>query len=65
MVTTHNKVLQALINAGIKVNGVSETKDGMIISLSDDGSVFRVFCVKKTKMPQKLAKEAELYNLEY
>jgi hypothetical protein len=65
MNTTHNKILQALINAGIKVKGVSETEDGIFITLSDAGSKYRVFCAKETPMPVKLVKEAELYNIEY
>jgi len=61
----HNKILQALINAGVKVKGVSETEDGIFISISDSGTKYRVFCAKETPMPLKLVKEAELYNLEY
>lgn len=62
---THNKILKALINAGVKVKGVSETADGVFIMISEGGERYRVFCAKETKLPQKLVKESEIFNHEY
>jgi len=41
MITTHNRILTALINAGIKIKGVQGSKDGVFISFQSDGKKFR------------------------
>lgn len=65
MITTHNRILAALINAGIKIKGVQGSKDGVFIAFSDDGKKYRLFVAEEKPMPAKLVKETEIFNTEY
>lgn len=56
-----NKLVSALINAGLDVKKVSENKDGVMLVFKDGGKKYRLFCAEQRPVPKKIEQSVEAY----